>query len=72
MCKLCLATAEVRPIIFIYYKAYVTADHLNFGKLNVPPNEFFNYINQLDDVFIVNFPLLAVKANVGSKLKKLI
>lgn len=75
-CDLCLNYAKQQQqldqsFLFIYYKAYVTADHSNFGKLNVPPNEFFNYINQLDDVFIVNFPLLAVEQNVGSKLKNL-
>ncbi|KAL4149853.1 hypothetical protein QTP88_003704 [Uroleucon formosanum] len=73
-CDLCVNYAKQQQqldqsFLFIYYKAYVTADHSNFGNLNVPPNEFFNYINQLDDVFIINFPLLTVEPNVGSKLK---
>jgi hypothetical protein len=62
-CALCLHYAKNQQqldqsFLFVYLKAYETADHSNFGKLNVPPNEFINYIGQLDEAFIINFPLL--------------
>lgn len=62
--------------LFIYFKAYtnneVNSTDSTFGKLNVPTDQFLNYINNLDDIFINNFPLLAVEDNVGKKLKNLL
>lgn len=58
--------------MFTYFKSYETANHSNYGNLNVPPDNFFNFINQLDEIFIINFPILAVEENVGRKLKNLI
>jgi len=38
----------------------------------MPPDIFYNYLNQLDSIFIVNFPILAVENYVGTKLKNFI
>jgi len=61
-----------QSFLFTYFKSYKTAHHSNYGNLNGPPDNFFNYINQLNKIFIIIFPILAVKENVGRKLKNLI
>lgn len=76
-CDVCLNYAKhqqqlEQSFLFIYFKSYETANHSNYGNLKVPPDNFFNYINQLDDIFIINFPLLAIEENVGTKIKNLI
>jgi len=35
----------------------------------MPPDSSYNYINELDTIFITNIPILAVENNVGKKLK---
>jgi len=76
-CDICLNYAKHQQkldqsFLFTYFKSYETANHSNYGNLNVPPDNFFNFINQLDEIFIINFPILAVEENVGRKLKNLI
>lgn len=51
ICGVCLDYAKYQQqldqsFLFIYLKFYETADHSNYGNLNVPPDNFFNYINQ--------------------------
>lgn len=38
----------------------------------LPTDQFLNYLNNLDDIFTNNFPLLAVEDNVGKKLKNVL
>lgn len=53
-------------------KVYQNAENLNYGNINIPSDQFFNYINELDNIFVSNFPTLALDNDVGRKLKKLI
>ncbi|CAI6357309.1 unnamed protein product [Macrosiphum euphorbiae] len=76
-CDTCLDFAKNQksidePFIFIHFKAYQNEVASNYGNLNVPPDSFFNYINELDDVFITNFPTIGKENNVGKKMKNLI
>jgi len=58
--------------LFNYFKSYTNKENTTFGNLLMPPDTFYNYVNQLDTIFIVNFPILAVENNVGIKLKNFI
>lgn len=76
-CDTCLDFAKNQKnideaFIFIHFKAYQNEVASNYGNLNVPPDSFINYINELDDVFITNFPTIAIENNVGKKMKNLI
>lgn len=76
-CNTCLDFAKSQKsideaFIFIHLKAYQNEVASNYGNLNVPPDSFINYINALDDVFITNFPTIAIESNVGKKMKNLI
>jgi len=57
--------------LFTHLKAYQNDQLTNFGNLNVPLDSFFNYINELDNIFITNFPTLVIEDNVLMKLKNL-
>ena len=76
-CEICLSFCKSQnhldeSFLFIHLKAYQTEQPTNFGNLNVSPESSFNYINELDNIFITNFPTLAIENNVGMKLKNLI
>lgn len=58
--------------LFSYFKSYTNKEKKTFGNLLMPPDTFYNYINQLDSIFIINFPTLAVENDVGKKLKNFI
>jgi len=76
-CDVCLKFAKIQDkldesFLFNYFKSYSNKEKTTFGNLLMPPDIFYNYINQLDSIFIVNFPILAVENNVGIKLKNFI
>lgn len=76
-CDVCLNFAKTQDkldnsFLFNYFKSYSNKEKTTFGNLLMPPDTFYNYINQLDSIFIINFPILAVENNVGMKLKNLI
>ncbi|KAF0702340.1 THAP-type domain-containing protein, partial [Aphis craccivora] len=53
-------------------EAYQNSENSTYGNLNVPPNEFYNYVSELDTIFVSNFPTLAIENDVGKKLKNLV
>jgi len=60
-CEVCRSFSKSQyyldeSFIFTHLKAYQNYQPTNFGNLNVPPDSFFNYINELDNIFITNFP----------------
>lgn len=60
-------------LLYLYtLKAYQNEVASNYGKLNVPPDSFFNYIKKLDDIFMTNFTTIAIQNNVGKKMNNLI
>lgn len=77
-CEICLNYIKNQnqldqSLFFIYFKTYANCEEKsNFGKLKVPTDQFLHYINNLDNIFIKNFPLSAVEDNVGKKLKSLL
>lgn len=73
-CHICLNYAKDQnqldeSVLFINFKAYQNEQNSNYGNLNVPPDQFINYINELDNIFISEFPIIAVKNNVGKELR---
>jgi len=76
-CDTCLDFAKTqesldKAFIFIDLKAYQNEVASNYGKLNVPSDSFFNYIKELYDICVTNFPTIAIQNNVGKKMKNLI
>lgn len=76
-CDTCLNFAKSQnkiddSFLFTHFKAYQNLLPSNFGHLNVPPDTFLNYINELDSIFTENFSSLAIEDNVGLKIKNLI
>jgi len=53
----------------MFVKAYENADKSTFGNLQMPHDNFYNYIYNLESVFIDNFPILSLEVGVGDKLK---
>lgn len=72
-CHVCLNYARDQneldqSLLFTYFKAYQNEENSNYGNLTVPPDQFVNYINELDNIFISEFPIISVKNNVGKEL----
>jgi len=58
-----------QSFLLCFLKAYPTNDKSTFGNLMMPYNDFYNYIYELENIFIVKFPTIAVGDDVGAKLK---
>lgn len=76
-CSICLNYASNqnkidKSFLSSYFKVHQNVDNLNCENLNISPNQFFNYINLLDNIFVINFPKLSVENNIGKNLKNLI
>jgi len=59
-------------LLFTYFKAYQNEQNSNYGNLTVLPDQFVNYINELDNIFISEFPIISVKNNVGKELRNVV
>lgn len=57
---------------YSHFKAHLTSSTSNFGNLIMLNSKFYQYIFQLDQMFIKHFPMLAPHPNVGKSLKDLI
>lgn len=73
-CNICFNYANNQnqvdqSFLFAIFKAYRNNENTIFGNLNVPPDQFYNYINNLDSIFIDEFPIIAVKTNLGKELR---
>lgn len=53
------------------YKFYTNSENTTFGNLQMPHINFYNYINELENIFVQRFSILAVEKNLGSKLKEM-
>lgn len=73
-CEECIVYAKHQKKIdqsfyFSHFKAYQNSSNSVYGNLNMPHESFYNFINQLDNIFLDNFPRVSVEKNVGRKLK---
>lgn len=55
--------------LLCYFKAYPTRQNLTFGNLMMPHDTFYNFIYELENIFIHNFPSISYDDGVGAKLK---
>jgi len=74
ICQVCIDYAHYQKqldqsFLLSFVKAYSTGDHLTFGNLMMPDDGFYNYIYELENIFINNFSLIAFEDGVGAKLK---
>lgn len=58
-----------KSFLFCHFKAYEDKNKTIFGHLQVPHNDFHDFIFELENIFIEQFPILAVDKNVGIKMK---
>jgi len=74
LCDLCIDCAKSQKNLdpsfrFSFFKAYENKDISTFGNLLMPHNDFYDYIYELETIFIEHFPKLSVELSVGQKLK---
>lgn len=58
-----------KTLLLCYFKAYTNKEKTVFGNLQMYHTSFYDYINELENLFTENFPVFAVEKNVGTKLK---
>jgi len=73
-CQVCVDYAQYQKqldqsFLLSFIKAYPTSNHSTFGNLMMPDDDFYNYIYELENIFIDNFPCIAYEEGVGAKLK---
>lgn len=73
-CELCIEYGRSqkdldKTLLLCYFKAYTNKEKTVFGNLQMPHTSFYDYINELENLFTENFPVFAVEKNVGTKLK---
>jgi len=69
-CQVCVDYANCQKTInksflLSFFKSYSSNNDSNFGKLLMPHNDFYNYILKLENIFIEQFPIIAIRDNVG-------
>lgn len=73
-CDVCINYAKFQQdldqsFLFSHFKSYTNKENSTYGNLMMPHNDFYNYIHNLESVFIHRFPILAPEIEVGKKLK---
>ncbi|CAI6344938.1 unnamed protein product [Macrosiphum euphorbiae] len=73
-CEICLEYAKTQKnldpsFLLCFFKAYENAEKSTFGNLNMPHENFYNYVYSLESEFINSFPILSVEKGIGDKLK---
>ncbi|CAI6352963.1 unnamed protein product [Macrosiphum euphorbiae] len=73
-CDICIEYAQYqkqldKSFLLSFIKAYSTNNHSTFGNLMMPDDDFYNFISELENIFINNVPSIAYKEGVGAKLK---
>ena len=73
-CDVCIDYAKFQQdlnqsFLFSHFKAYTNKQNSTYGNLMMPHHDFYNYIYNLESVFIHRFPILAPEIEVGKKLK---
>lgn len=72
-CDICINYAKSQKriddsFILCYFKAYENKESSTFGNLMMPQDTFYNFIHQLELIFIQRFPLVSIEKEVGNKL----
>ncbi|CAI6353718.1 unnamed protein product [Macrosiphum euphorbiae] len=75
ICQVCTDYAYYQKelnqsFLLSFYKAYPTGDHSTFGNLMMPHDDFYNFVSELENIFIDNFPSVSYKDGVGAELKQ--
>jgi len=73
-CEVCINYAKSQKklddsFLLCYFKAYENAEKSVFGNLMMPQHEFYDFIDELENIFINRFPQLSIENEVGIKLK---
>lgn len=73
-CDICINYAKTQKrldpsFLLCFFKAYENAEKSMFGNLQMPHDNFYNYVYDLESAFIDSFPILSVEVGVGNKLK---
>lgn len=69
MCRLWKVPNKFRSSIFIIFiKAYTSTAQTTYGKLQMPNNDIYQFIFELENIFVQRFPLLAVGKGIASNL----
>ncbi|KAE9523295.1 hypothetical protein AGLY_016243 [Aphis glycines] len=71
-CDVCINYAKFqqdlyKSFLFSHFKAYTKKENSTYGNLMMPHNDFYNYIHNLEFVFIHRFPILAPEIEVDSE-----
>lgn len=73
-CDLCVEYGRSQKnldhaLLLCYFKAY-TNNAQTYGNLQMPENDFYEYIYELEIIFIEKFPLFAIAKGVAYKLNE--
>lgn len=76
-CQVCIEYANHQKtldqsFLLTFFKSYSANDSSNFFKFLMPHDEFYNYVIKLEDIFVDNFPSIAINDNIGSIMKDLL
>jgi hypothetical protein len=76
VCQDCINYAnfqqKLEPSFLLSFFKSTANDNSLYGKLLVPHDDFYNYIFKLESKFIQNFPIIAIKDNVGTKIRDIL
>ncbi|CAI6358330.1 unnamed protein product [Macrosiphum euphorbiae] len=73
-CEVCIHYTKSQKklddsFLLCFFKAYGNSEESMFGNLMMPQHEFYDYIDELENIFINRFPQLSIENKVGIKLK---
>lgn len=59
-----------QSFLLCHFKAYTNTEQTTFGNLQMPDNDFYQFIFELKNIFILRFPLLTVAKGIASTLNE--
>ncbi|CAI6359484.1 unnamed protein product [Macrosiphum euphorbiae] len=70
VCQVCIEYANHQEtldqsFLLTFFKSYSANDTSNFGKLLMPHDEFYNYVIELEDIIVENFPSIELMITSG-------
>lgn len=74
-CDLCVdygryQTNLDQAFLLCYFKAYTNTAQTTYGNLQMPNDDFYQFIFELENIFVQRFPLLAVGKGISSNLNE--
>ncbi|KAE9522126.1 hypothetical protein AGLY_017470 [Aphis glycines] len=71
-CEVCIHYAKSQnkldeSFLLCYFKAYENSEKSMYGNLMMPQHEFYNYIDELENIFINRFPQISIENEVENK-----